>query len=229
MSQAEQVLEYAASKNMPNRVGAVHFNFMARGEFLAASDILYPNSNRDIGLDSDQLLYAMGDKAAEYGLNSKFNISTIMPKSFKGTLLDVFKYMQPTFYYSLYSVNQAFRDYWLPGAMDVDKALGLLKEYQDFTGKAVKIHFPFIEGGNDTLAEMKNIADRIKRKNLIVDVNIVRYNPPDDKSKEPPIAHIQSLADCLGMHLGRYVQIVPRVGYDVKASCGMFVEPGFVT
>ena len=217
MLQAEQVLEYAASKDMPNHVSTVHFNFMARGEFL--------DSVTD--LDADYLLADLGKQASEYGLNSKFNISTIMPKTFKGTILDVFKYMQPTFYYSLYSVNQAFRDYWLPAAMDVDKALGLLKEYQEFTGKPIKIHFAFIEGQNDSEKDVKDLAMRIKMFNLITDINIMRYNPPDDKSREPPYEVIRMRADQLAMHLGRFVQIVPSVGYDVKASCGMFVEPGF--
>lgn len=216
--QSKHVWEYAWSKGETQKVKYVHYNFMSRGEFL---------SNDVFSSDADEILTELGDTASQYGLASKFNISTIMPKTFRGSLLDVFKYTQPTLYYSLYSVNPAFRAKWLPGAMDVDLAMEKLKEYQEFTQKTVKIHFAFIEGDNDSLLGVKQIVSKIKNHELLVDINIVRYNPPDAKSRETEFSKIQSLADMMTMNLGRPVQIVSRVGLDVKASCGMFVAPDF--
>ncbi len=219
LEQANQVLQYAASKDINEiRAEYVHFNFMSRGEPLANDGFL---------VQADEILSDLGKEADTYGLNSKFNISTIMPKTFRGSLLDVFKYTQPTLYYSLYSVNQAFRDKWLPGAMDVDKAFEKLKEYQEFTQKPVKIHFAFIDGQNDNHSDVYNMLNKIKKHELLVDFNIVRYNPPDENSQEPEFSHIQRLTDFMVMNSGRPVQIVKRVGMDVKASCGMFVGSEF--
>lgn len=218
IDQADQVLQYAASKDVNEiRAKYVHFNFMGRGEYLANTDMQH----------NDALLTNLGKEAALYGLNSKFNISTIMPKSFRDSLLDVFKYTQPTLYYSLYSINQAFRDKWLPGAMDVDKAMEKLKEYQEFTQKPIKIHFAFIDGQNDNHSDVYSMLNTIKKHELLVDFNIVRYNPPDENSQEPEFSHIQRLAGFMVINSGRPVQIVKRVGMDVKASCGMFVGSEF--
>lgn len=223
LTQAHLVFDHAVALNMPNKVDFVHFNFMARGEFFANDSIF----NNDRGITEDDVLADLGRLAARYGLNSKFNISTIMPKTFKGSLLDVFRYMQPTIYYSLYSVDPLFRTKWLPGAMDVDKAFEKLKVYQEFTQKPIKLHWAYIDGENDDRVEASFIVRLIKKYGLNVDINIVRYNPPDDTSRESPFERIQRLVDYFAMNLGRPIQIVKRVGYDVKASCGMFVDRDF--
>lgn len=218
MEQSKEVFQFAFDNEQIANKKYVHFNFMARGE---------PLVNDLFMVQSDEILSDLGDLAMSYGLASKFNISTIMPKSFKGSLLDVFKYTQPTLYYSLYSTDPAFRAKWLPGAMDVNLALERLKEYQEFTQKPIKLHWAYIEGENDLYVDAKQIVDKIKIHKLLVDINIVRYNPPDSTSSESPSERIQGLADYYSINLGRPVQIVKRVGMDVKASCGMFVAPDF--
>lgn len=59
----------------------------------------------------------------------------------------------------------------------------------------------------------------------MVHINIVRYNSHDPRRRgvEPPEAIIQRNAN---IYLSRLpnarVRVIPRVGYDVNASCGMF-------
>lgn len=216
---AEQALQVMEHYKKDEVAKFVHYNFMARGEALANGHLI---------VDAPRILERLGGIAREHGLPAKFNISTIMPMTLKFSLVDVFSYAQPTIYYSLYSVSDTFRKKWLPAAMSVDKALRNLAEYQAFTGKRLKIHFAFIEGQNDSFADVMEMVDAIHDYKLDVDFNIVRYNPGDDTSKESSEEVIQSRAATIRSRIRGYVQIVPRVGFDVKASCGMFVSGGSI-
>ncbi len=195
----------------------VHFNFMARGEALA---------NRHFLDSADELLNKLGQLAIAEKLPAKFNISTIMPATLRRPLRDVFKFITPTIYYSLYSVREEFRRKWMPAAMPVREALAELKAYQDFGKKIIKIHFPFIAGANDSLADVCAMCDEIEAADLRVEFNLVRYNPasPDQGVESAPDVLEARLAQ-IRRRLGGKVQAIPRVGFDVKASCGMFVNP----
>jgi adenine C2-methylase RlmN of 23S rRNA A2503 and tRNA A37 len=195
----------------------MHYAFMARGEPLANPMMLARGQT---------VLSELGELASEHDLPTKFCISTIMPKTLRGPLHECFGYIQPTLYYSIYSVQQAFREKWLPGAMDVDRALDMLAAYQQYSKKIVKLHFAFIEGENDGADAIGQMCTAIEVRNLICEVNIVRYNPATTaqglESSEGVIdARVADLRAC---PVVKAVKIVQRVGYDVKASCGMFVD-----
>lgn len=213
--QADAVLKHY--KDLKDPAKYVHYNFMARGEALANPHMID---------EAPAILETLGSLAHHvYGLPAKFNVSTIMPMSLKKPLVDVFSYMNPTIYYSMYSADTAFRKKWMPGAMDVDKALSALYEYQKFNTKPVRIHFAMIDGENDTREDMEMLTTAIKDHKLNVNFNIVRYNPGDDTSRETPEATILKNAEYLReLNENSTVQVVTRVGFDVKASCGMFVE-----
>lgn len=192
----------------------IHYNWMARGEALANPVVLSNWSNLSIYLSK---------AAKERNLIPKFNISTIMPLTYKDDLDHTFQGINPTIYYSLYSMNENFRKKWLPGAMPAEDALDKLKEYQESTKKIIKLHWAFIEGENDDYDDLKAIAKAVNDRNLVVDYNIVRYNPYDESyGKESP--DVEALAAFLRFLTRRPVQVVKRVGIDVKASCGMFVR-----
>lgn len=193
----------------------VHFNFMARGE---------PLANDDFVDDADDIMVGLGGLAASYGLPSRFNVSTIVPSTLKRSLIDVFKYVRPTIYYSLYSVNDDFRRKWLPGAMDVERALGLLKEYQIFSTLPLKIHYALIDGENDRDEDVADVLSALERWKIQCDFNIVRYNPPDGSSRESSTEAIERAVARMRAWSSGTVNVVPRVGLDVFASCGMFVK-----
>lgn len=190
---------------------------MARGEALA---------NKILLESGDELLLKLGQVAKEEGLPAKFNISTIMPVTLKQSLVHTFNYISPTIYYSLYSTNLDWRKKWMPAAMDPSLALDMLKEYQDFSKKIVKIHYPFIANENDSVEEVNNVCDAIDKTGLNCEFNLVRYNPADatqgvESSEEVLNRNVQIFTDRFKFN-GK-VQVIPRVGFDVKASCGMFV------
>ena len=215
VAQAIQIFKHYRKQSVSAKY--MHYNFMARGEPLANKVLL------DSG---DELLVKLGQVAKEEGLPAKFNISTIMPLTLKHSLNDVFHYTSPTIYYSLYSTNKDWRKKWMPGAMDHNQALEMLAEYQNFSKKIVKIHFPFIAGENDSEKDMYDMCFAIDKARLTPEFNLVRYNPASEdqgvESSEEIIArNIKILKD--NFNFNTKVQIIPRVGFDVKASCGMFV------
>lgn len=196
----------------------VHFNFMARGE---------PLSNELIMTDSAKLLGMLGDLTQARGVKSKFLVSSIFPKEMgERSLVDIFPTIHPEIYYSLYSMSPKFRRRWLPKAHSAEHGLDLLKAWQDSTGKVPKIHFAFIKGENDSEQDMCDMAEAINARALRVNLNIVRYNPHNERvGIEPDEAVIERNTELLAGLIGaEKYRIVPKVGFDVKASCGMFVD-----
>ena len=215
--QAKLVLDHYAAVTAAGRTRAetVNFAWMSRDE---------PLANEHLIDDPDRVFRLLYKLACRHCLRAKFNISTIMPRTVR-RLVDIFTFVTPTIYYSLYSVDSAFRAKWLPAAMPVEEALADLKRYQDFSKKIVKIHFALIEGENDSAGQIIDCIEAIQRHQLLVEVNLVRYNPPGpDAGKEASEdAYKQAEALFRAAFGSAHVQTVQRVGFDVKASCGMFV------
>ncbi|HWG46236.1 MAG TPA: hypothetical protein VN688_25975 [Gemmataceae bacterium] len=218
IEQAETVLDYYRREAPPTR--AVHFNFMARGEPLANPVLL---------AHADELLGELAQRAVALRLRPRYLLSTIFPRQLGDRLLeDTFLIHHPEIYYSLYSMSERFRRRWLPKALPVKEALDRLVSWQRSTYKVCKIHYAFIAGENDSEADVHAICDALESRRLMVHVNIVRYNPHD------PRRHgIESSEEVIQRNAKIYqsrlpyarVRIIPRVGYDVHASCGMFFAP----
>lgn len=216
MRQATAVYSHYDNQNSLAKI--VHYNFMARGE---------PLNNPIILEESKSLFINLENLAKERNLSHKYLISTIMPKELGNKKLsEIFREIHPEIYYSIYSTNEKFRKKWLPKALQYQKSLEMLKEWQEFSGKIPKIHFAFIKGENDSEENMVNISNAINSIGLKVNVNIVRYNPYSEKYGEESDEFVinrntKILNDLL---TPENIRIVPKVGFDVKASCGMFVE-----
>lgn len=213
LGQALQVFKHYRQAGTPAQY--MHYSFMARGE---------PLASRVIVESADELLPKLWHMAKDAGLPAKFNLSTIVPRTLKRSLVEIFSLITPTIYYSLYGVDEAFRAKWIPGAMPVSEALLLLKEYQDFSKKIIKIHHAFIAGVNDSDAQVETMCDAIDAAGLVCDFNLVRYNPAS--SEQGVESDAMTLGLCMRRIKNRFkgkVQVIQRVGFDVKASCGMFV------
>ncbi len=215
-AQAVQVMRHYDRQDEP--ADYVHWNLMARGE---------PLANQNLLEDSDAVLVGLGQLAQRRGLGSRFNVSTIMPKTLHKGLPEIFRFVHPTIYYSLYSTDEDWRARWMPGAMPAYQAIELLRRYQAYSKKVVKIHHPLIAGENDSIDHAIAICHALRGSRLLCEFNLVRYNPASEAQGR------ESDQDTIDAYLGmlrRYsevftkVQVIPRVGRDVKASCGMFVE-----
>jgi len=218
LTQAETVLDHYRREAPPAR--SVHFNFMARGEPLANSFLL---------AHADELLGELAQRATALDLRPRYLVSTIFPRELGDRLLEhIFLVYHPEMYYSIYSTNERFRRRWLPKALPVEEALDRLVSWQRNTYKICKIHYAFIAGENDSEADVHAICDAVETRRLMVHVNIVRYNPHDPRRHgvEPSEEIIQRNARIYQSRLPyARVRVIPRVGFDVHASCGMFFAP----
>ena len=217
MHQAVEVLNHYGAQDVPAQ--RVNYNFMARGE---------PLANHNLWRKFEVLRENLDRLAGLHGLRTQYNISTIIPE-------DVEQYDLATaigdaknvmIYYSLYSMRERFRKRWLPKALDPNIALDKLAEYQQKTGGEVALHWAFIEGQNDDLETLEEIVAAVKERELTVKFNLVRYNPYSPaQGKEPTEDVLQRNFDYMRNAFDDEVgRIVPRVGFDAKVSCGMFVE-----
>jgi 23S rRNA (adenine2503-C2)-methyltransferase len=219
LEQALQVLTYYdAVADDQGHADSVHVNWMSRGEAL---------SNPHLLEDNQEIIGCLSCMARQRGLRAKFNISTIMPQDFRYTLVQAFGGSPVEFYYSIYSMNEKFRKRWLPRALPVGHGLDLLSEWQKSQKREIVLHWAFIDGENDREADVQAICDAVEQYGLNVRVNLVRYNPPNEKSRESPEPVIQKNLAIIKERLSVRSKIVPRVGFSVKASCGMFVDNDF--
>jgi 23S rRNA (adenine2503-C2)-methyltransferase len=213
--QADEVLDHYDSLARPAEV--VHFNFMSRGEVFANAYVL-------AGLDP--LLAGLAERAVSRDLLPRFKLSTIMPQELADVELHrLFPRHNPDLYYSIYSTRPEFRRRWLPKALPVDLALAKLRRYQETTRKIPVLHWAFIAGENDSVADVEGICAAVTAARLRVDVNIVRYNPfSASQGQEPAVEVISRNVELLAAGLPEArIKVIDRVGFDVKASCGMFV------
>lgn len=215
LEQAKQVFSHYDSL-LSARAKIAHYNFMARGEPLESKTILEHNT---------PLFSVLAGQALMRKLRPKFLVSTILPSSLTTPLEDVFPLYHPEIYYSIYSTDPEFRKRWLPKAMPVERALQMLQSWQRNTGKIPKIHYALIEGENDSKADTDLICDAIEDANLICNFNLVRYNPYSERhGKEPAIEVVRERMHQLKERFPKArVKMIDRVGFDVKASCGMFI------
>jgi 23S rRNA (adenine2503-C2)-methyltransferase len=212
VAQAEAVL--SVSTFAPGET--VHFNFMARGE---------PMANPAVG----RLLFErLRDLATSLGLNPRVKLSTIMPLDF---VVPDWSVMVPEgipvdMYYSLYRLDPGWRRRWIPKALPVSQALDYLATFRKVTGQRVILHWALIDGENDTVEDAADACSAAAAAGLDFDFNLVRYNPANAKSREASREKIDAYLAAISkwVKAPNRVKEIPRVGYDVAASCGMFLS-----
>ena len=217
--QAIRVMNHWYNLTPDNPAKKVHYNFMARGEPFASREIRYEWSN---------IYEPLARLAAFQGLDYRFNISTILPPEFDALAwlswhslaVDNGKHRV---YYSLYSTNEEFRKRWLPKGAPVDYAFAQLKILHD-AGIDIALHHTFIDGQNDSVDDVNRFIEVIQNSGLTPKFNLVRYNPYSPaQGKESPEEILQRNFEMINTAFGREdSHIVPRVGFDVHASCGCF-------
>ncbi|MBY3157345.1 radical SAM protein [Rhizobium laguerreae] len=193
----------------------VHFNFMARGE---------PMSNPAVG---PELFSRLRDLALSLGLKPRVKLSTIMPADFVSPEWDKFvpDGIPVDMYYSLYRIDADWRRRWIPKAMSVSEALDHLVAFQASTKQRVILHWALIAGENDAIADADEIGRIARASGLEFDFNLVRYNAANGKSSEAPRERIDAYLTAMSRFVvaPNRVKEIPRVGFDVAASCGMFL------
>lgn len=219
--QARYPIEHYKSliANGQSHAKKVNFNFMARGEVF---------SNETVINNAEQLIAKLKNEVIGLNLETVFNFSTIGPYEIEHKeFTEIFKNNKKDvmIYYSLYSINASFRKRWMPKALPVNLMMEKLKRWQDAGGN-IALHWAFIEGVNDSQKDLEEIIAVLDKYKLKAKFNLVRYNPfSENQGKEPPEEILNKNFTLLSNYLQNpHSRIVPRVGFDVKASCGMFVS-----
>ncbi|MBW3243294.1 radical SAM protein [Epibacterium sp. DP7N7-1] len=216
--QLDQVLAHY-DQGQP-RAKRINVNFMARGE---------PLSNRGLMADFDRFALFAKMKAISRDLELKINVSTIMPEDADDIdLVSSFGEAPVVLYWSLYSLDPAFRRRWLPRAQDPHRAMERLLDWQHRAGGRVVLHWALIEGENDQDETFGRISEFVRASGLEAKLNLVRYNPYSAKTgAEAGEARYAAALEKIGTGLAvPGSKVVSRVGFDVKASCGMFMGAG---
>lgn len=212
VEQLEAVLDYWQTIRT-GQEQTLNINWMARGE---------PLNNSAIVDNWDSLIKELSKSVEKYSLTIKPNISTIMPVANSKRLVDSFSGpIKPNIYYSLYSLDAKFRKRWIPKGKDPKLAIKELKEFQDIGGKTV-VHQAFIKGQNDDPSQVIQLLDFVRANLGDIPINTVRYNSfsPSHGEESLSLAEIQLLMETDFTK----TQLVPRVGPDVAASCGTFLN-----
>lgn len=201
----------------------VNINFMARGEPLANKHVV-----RGYGEIYEQFVVRSG----KANVRPKVNISTIFPRAaVHYNLTKMLGNTSTHLYYSLYSVEPKFREHWMPGAAPVERALNSLKEYEETAISRgveypVTFHWAVIKNHNDNIYWVKETAKLIRAYGFKSKFNLVRYNAHENTNTEEPnderLSEIFNIISDAAGSTRSY--IVPRVGKDISASCGMFID-----
>lgn len=200
----------------------INIAFMARGDVMAHPHVTDVMEVADI--------VGRASRADFY----KVTLSTVMPRMLltgtaAGTrlgerMVSMIGRYRPTVYWSAYSPDKDTRRTIIPRGLDPITAVAALAEWQRQTDQLVVVHHALIRGVNDAEHHPRGLIDLIAAAGLHVRVNLVRFNPPpnsdmveaDDASYQ---THCRIYADA-----GFKCRVQPRVGFDVAASCGMFIS-----
>jgi 23S rRNA (adenine2503-C2)-methyltransferase len=219
--QMKLIIDHYLESEEDKSATRINVNFMARGDAFV---------NKHIVNDYESVYNEINSEIQRAKLITKMNISTIMPYTIRDKkLIDIFKTKGDNtyLYYSLYSLDEKFRKIWMPNAIPWQLALDKLKEYQDNGGNIITFHWPFIKDQNDNIHDVEKMATKLKSYNFNAKFNLVRYNNhPNLPNKETPMDKLKILFDIVnnGLNNNKKSYIVPKVGEDVSASCGMFIN-----
>jgi len=214
MAQLMRVLRHMDEERItPPRL---NINFMARGE---------PLVNTYLTKGFPFFAIPATREAERRGMGVRFNVSTVFPADQDVDLVRSFSGFPVTPYWSLWSVDPQFRKKWLPRAEVPERSLERLLQFQAATGREVVLHWGLIAGRNDREQDLEGILRLLEGSGLRARLNLVRYNAFSDRTGvEAGLDRLDRFLNILGPVLGAPgSRVVPRVGRDVFASCGMFV------
>lgn len=234
LNKTKEILDYLSLSKSLEGIDTLHFNFMARGDVL--SNHYFTEQFPDIFKNLTKLAQRYIPR-----IKPKFKLSTIFPNDiqfdhdYEFDTYDVRTWIvdrilnyasdhqyDVEFYYSLYSLRSEFRKKWIPKAIDPEW-IG-----QAFSGRdsGLRLHHALIEGQNDTEEDVALIHEWLERHDLHVKLNIVHYNPFNDKcGEESSCGKLDEyLLKMRESHRILDTQIVSRASTEVYAACGMFIS-----
>lgn len=125
-------------------------------------------------------------------------------------------------FYSLHSGIQETRDKIIPRAMPLEDSIPLLKSYSIDNHRNVIFHHMFMEGQNDSVAEVDAFLSLIDEYDLYKhEFRILRYNYCNN-SDFGESERFNKIIDCIADKLP-LLKVQISTGTEVRAACGQFI------
>jgi 23S rRNA (adenine2503-C2)-methyltransferase len=147
----------------------------------------------------------------------KFDISTTFPKG--KTLENIPPNLGIRIFYSLHSPFDRIRKKLMPNTESIQYAFNQLDKYYKRTGIRPIIHYTFIDGVNDSPAEVQALISLIGSYKDF-HLRVLRYNPYDRDTQQESRRLLEIIEE-LENHM--YVKLHKSPGYDIAAACGQFI------
>lgn len=157
------------------------------------------------------------DKGLNIGLRHiSLSTSGIVPKIYK--LID--EALPITLSVSLHAPNDKIRDSMMRvnKSWNVETLLKACRDYTNALGRRISFEYAVVEGVNDSDANARELASRLK--GMLCHVNLIPVNPVKENSyKKPDRKRVEHFAKLLN-DLGINTTIRRTLGSDIDASCG---------
>ena len=102
----------------------------------------------------------------------------------------------------------------------MDKLMNAIKEYEADAGRRVTFEYILLDGVNDKIEHAKELAALIKHYGIFAYVNLIPYNPVDEKGfKRSSNNKVHAFHDAL-MKEGITTTVRKEFGSDIDAACG---------
>lgn len=185
---------YDAEADDEGHAETVYFSWMARGDALI---------NPHFVDDGFTLSTCLAGLARKHGLRSRFNISTVMPKAFEGSLVETFHGLPFDFAYPLYSADEKMRRRRFPRASPLRESLRLLTEWQQNEKREIILQWTLVPGENDAPACVHAICDAVAESGMQAQIHLMPYHGPVEilaiiEDRLAPTCKLDRVALCVG-------------------------------
>lgn len=211
---------YGLTRNLTASEMLAQITYAARDNDIRVSNVVMmgmgePLDNFD---NSIQFLKLVSD---ENGLNIGLRHISLSTSGVVSGIKKLATYNMPiTLSISLHAPNDEIRSRTMPinNKWNINDLLLACREYQKVTTRRISFEYALIEGVNDSDANAKELASRLK--GIMCHVNLIPANPVKENSFKKPdrksIIAFQKKLEALGVN----ATIRRTLGADINASCG---------
>ncbi len=211
---------YGLTRNLTASEMLAQITYAGRDNNIRVSNVVMmgmgePLDNFD---NSIQFLKLVSD---ENGLNIGLRHISLSTSGVVSGIKKLAHYNMPiTLSISLHAPNDEIRSRTMPinKKWNIDALLSACREYQKVTTRRISFEYALIEGVNDSDANAKELASRLK--GIMCHVNLIPANPVKENTFKKPdrksIITFQKKLEALGVN----ATIRRTLGADIDASCG---------
>lgn len=230
--------------HLTDYVGKVKLRNMNFSEIIESVDFIYRDLNLvnnrlllvsymgmgEAVMNSDNVLISMKKLMQSYE-NIRFGMATSLPKGKWKNFIKIAEVVKESkiplkIHLSLHYTRDLQRNEFMPGSLNIKPSISALEFYHQITGNPVEIHYTLIKGQNDTIEDSWNLISLIENREI--PVKFLRFSPKEnDDNEETDKKRISYFREKLE-ESGIKTEYYEPPGFDVAASCGMFLMENYL-